>query len=467
MKYADIPSWRQWKSDSSSFLQWRSSKPYLVRIDKLIQEYHLSAPMSQKNILVELKDSLQQWAADKLDRQVGSGRLAAMQALADIVLRKLDQFDRWGSHRYDDVVCIGFRVQTGQFEVIAGEHRVKYRGYNSSDLNKLDSDNTIDIRGRTTTMINAIRAAHRQYQVSLGALATAAQEKKRLKLFMAPEFFFRGAHGAYNIEKLWDVADAMRIVTKDPAFNDWLFVLGTVVCHTVKTDGSLNPQGIVLDNFALVQKGGVAQSDGMHDFFVEKEYISHIDYKRPTGGGPGTNWQSSDRKVFVNSQQQTALPPEGSKDIGATKAAENVRERRDGCVFTMDGITFGLEVCLDHLKGRLAAAPDRAGVQIQLIPSAGASIKNPACVNGGIIFNVDGGAPAVDLQVLGGVAPARAASIGVATNPKYFPAAGKVLIFHPIPIPYPNAARPDVARLLKVQKGNLDGVSPVPPPRPA
>ena len=59
----------------------------------------------------------------------------------------------------------------------------------------------------------------------------------------------------------------------------------------------------------------------------------------------------------------------------------------------MDGILFGLELCRDHLTGRLAHSHESGRVQIQLIPSCGASIEHTsiACVEGGIIFNCDGG----------------------------------------------------------------------------
>src|SRR5262249_53704848 len=72
-------------------------------------------------------------------------------------------------------------------------------------------------------------------------------------------------------------------------------------------------------------------------------------------------------------------------------------ERVGGCILTVDGITVGVEVCLDHIarrveggpKGRLAPYADK--VQLQLIPSFGMTIKNGLfCMNGGVVFNVDG-----------------------------------------------------------------------------
>lgn len=72
-----------------------------------------------------------------------------------------------------------------------------------------------------------------------------------------------------------------------------------------------------------------------------------------------------------------------------------------GSVFNMDGITFGLEICLDHAAtpgnrnaGRLDNA---ANIQIQLIPSAGMQIGTLRTVTNGIVFNVDGSTPHVQI----------------------------------------------------------------------
>lgn len=66
-----------------------------------------------------------------------------------------------------------------------------------------------------------------------------------------------------------------------------------------------------------------------------------------------------------------------------------------GSIFTMDEITFGLEVCLDHAEEKLKKYYDKGQApggerkpQIQLIPSCGMSINAGACVTN-LVFNVD------------------------------------------------------------------------------
>jgi hypothetical protein len=63
-------------------------------------------------------------------------------------------------------------------------------------------------------------------------------------------------------------------------------------------------------------------------------------------------------------------------------------------LFEIEGITFGLELCLDHARQRLRSvrpAPGERFPQIQLVPSAGLDIEEDSVATGkdGLIFNVD------------------------------------------------------------------------------
>jgi hypothetical protein len=76
---------------------------------------------------------------------------------------------------------------------------------------------------------------------------------------------------------------------------------------------------------------------------------------------------------------------------------EQQKKNYDGLgVFSLDQLSFGVEICLDHLMQRLRKSPPskmQRRIQIQLIPSAGMDIKAQsviACRNGHV-FNCDGG----------------------------------------------------------------------------
>lgn len=175
-----------------------------------------------------------------------------------------------------------------------------------------------------------------------------------------------------------------------------------------------------IGNYALISKGGSKQvdTDEPKQFVIYKEYISSIDFLRDES----KDWDNQDERLIAihGHDDRKVLPTEGSQDLNS--AAQNIagttttyldeagkkKEHKiseinkvgygGGSVFTIDDITFGLEVCLDHAYDRVwdfynnyAHAGDPK-VQIHLIPSWGMSIGGGkiACVDEGLVFNVDG-----------------------------------------------------------------------------
>ena len=176
-----------------------------------------------------------------------------------------------------------------------------------------------------------------------------------------------------------------------------------------------------IGNYALVCKGGLKRddTDEPKQFVIYKEYISSIDFLRDIKKDWG---KSAGRLIEIHGQEdRVVLPTEGSRDLLSAK--KNIpgttttyidkdgkkKEHRiseinkvgygGGSVFTIDDITFGLEVCLDHAYNRIwefyNGSQAKAGdpkVQIHLIPSWGMSIAGGkiCCVDKGLVFNVDG-----------------------------------------------------------------------------
>jgi len=104
--------------------------------------------------------------------------------------------------------------------------------------------------------------------------------------------------------------------------------------------------------------------------------------------------------VDVRGLEAEAIPSEGSSQPGTVAQSLYKDERMGGSVFTMDGIRFGVEVCLDHLRGRLKNSDNSSQlkIQIQLIPSAGVLPKpDPTNFVAPIVFNVDGSGPNVEV----------------------------------------------------------------------
>jgi hypothetical protein len=249
--------------------------------------------------------------------------------------------------------------------------------------------------------------------------------------------FDRATKGAVLVGgKAWEVESGgeKRLICTvdtetDPGFY-WLTVYPAAPTFAQGAALLLNePIATEVTNVALIQKGWPAPHLGdksLRDALVYKEYVSPIDFIRGTG---------IDRDAFLNmwgdkhlinidgDPDRAVLPTEGSTDISganpnvkrdmskdteikrAVGSEMNVSGYGGGIVYTIDGVTFGLEVCLDHAKLRLwnfylgpnkQAAPGDPKVQVHLVPSWGMSIGGGGYGNkrvlppNGVIFNVDG-----------------------------------------------------------------------------
>jgi hypothetical protein len=325
--------------------------------------------------------------------------------------------------RYDAVLCLGYKVKT------AGP---AYSG---------KVDDWADMKQRCDDMKSAITSAYALADAEGGYNGVSTV----LKVFMAPEFFFRGQNGAYDLA----VIDGEAAIQKGPGgtrvdakpgilelmrqeidkdiYKDWLFVLGTAigatrtsrtVCSTCGSDVKYVPGGAggktvpvckrddkhrtvqeedvgaTIDNVAFVCKEREVHT-------ISKELVSRVDFVvNPSVKNlvrvqtdQGLEVLDVNRHVQPSGYNAASDVPSKFKD-----------ERMGGCIFTIDGVTFGLEVCLDHAATTDSASSGRlehaANIQVQLIPSAGMSIKELRTVPDGIVFNVDGSTPHV--QVVGG-----------------------------------------------------------------
>lgn len=315
--------------------------------------------------------------------------------------------------KYSYVTCIGYKVK------VAGSH---YSG---------EIDDAADMQARCEDLKKAIRAAH--------ALADRNGARfnsyvNMLKVFVAPEFFFRGRRGAYDHavvhggeqrsdehgrvarKKHLGIAEIMRDELDKPIYKDWLFVLGTAIAATKFTEWkctkcnakvnfvpkarstettptcSANPThrveeqtvGAYVENVGLIYKNGAFHT-------VTKELVSHIDYVDGATKG----------KVKLGSEKHDVVVDARPSGYNAATHVPTAftDERMGGCVFTIDGITVGVEVCLDHAATANSASTGRlnhcANIQLQIIPSAGMEIGSLSTIPGGVVFNVDGLTPHV------------------------------------------------------------------------
>lgn len=366
--------------------------------------------MATRNVLSELL-----LAAKACRREIGDlvypHRAATADARKEIdnLIKRIEaDLPRYNvtKQRYKNVLCFGYKTQLPDYKL-------------SSKL-----DDREDMNQKCADMKKAIQSA---YSLA-GSGGSKYNRKDMLKVFVAPEFYFRGRNGAYDhavVAGTEGIKDDGRVQPAQPGlveimaeeiglpqYNDWLFVLGTAVAaarysrfvckhagcqgkvvykkglslkqeHQAKTipQCSLDPAHTVGEQFAVGQVdnvGFIFKEGECHT--VTKELISGLDYEG--------------NKVRLDGEKLTAV---AETHLNDSKFQD---ERMGGCIFTIDGLTIGVEVCLDHdasarnpSAGRLEHA---ANIQLQLIPSYGMSIKKLRTIKGGVVFNVDGQTPHVE-----------------------------------------------------------------------
>ncbi|SHG48473.1 hypothetical protein [Massilia sp. CF038] len=243
----------------------------------------------------------------------------------------------------------------------------------------------LDIEARVAFTADAIARAY----------ADSDKDASTLKVFMGPEFLYRGAGGAYlhdlingwsgdapaefglpaPFSKPWPgLFGSLQALAAKPEYEDWLFVFGSAISASFPSARSVSGKYLLdpskpgeIYNTALVQRGGPSHRGD--NYASRKHYISGIDF---------IHWNGA-----VNQHKPGTVLP---LDAGALIPADVLGVTEGGAVFRIAGINdgagkaidFGLEICLDHLCsggnganafGRIRTAGEY--VKIQLVPSGG------------------------------------------------------------------------------------------------
>jgi hypothetical protein len=327
--------------------------------------------------------------------------------------------------RYNQAVCVGYKIKV-----------VNDAGYwgHYDDLQDM-KDHCADLKKAIQEAKKLINDNGRNYNAN----------EKILKVFAAPEFFFRGRNGAYDydvvhgVEKQTDksgvlvtqkqqgIAEIMLEEIGKPEYKDWLFVLGTavaaakiteIICMQTGCTGKVvfdldrptnktkprcskdasHPTGEKIIGAQVENVGLIIKEKEVHK--VTKELVSDIDYIA-LNANPAVNQPAIVNEVKLRGEalKVNRFGQKSQYDTASPISGKFKDERMGGCIFTIDGITIGVEVCLDHdatvdsdSSGRLSNA---GNIQLQIIPSAGMCISALRTVQGGIVFNVDGHTPHV------------------------------------------------------------------------
>ncbi|WP_058188835.1 hypothetical protein [Terracidiphilus gabretensis] len=511
-----IPKYADWQNRYKIFSQnWPiSTKVAREAISDDIRKYETEVTTAAKRIaaksMLDHVDAFEKlWKRDSIypiPKEIAELRTAAQIVSGAIV----------SGHKYDYACCIAYKVGTSKFDPTYWVQE-NINGVQWYQGRLVQYDGNLDDEADRTLRCSWMKAAINQaYSSYYAKHFNDPIDAKTLKIFMAPEFFFRGKDGAYDISFFPTIVNEMRGLTKDTKFKDWLFVLGTVIAATFTgkvylvctecrqfvewgnrqdynakgftyvgmdpsgkqtfacpglptavdsqrkacTPGSVIeiPDKAIIDNMALILKGGEDSEESFR--YVQKETVSAIDFRRQvTNRGVkrgkavtgydnmqlfNNDWSKKQgRKIEVMGRVVTALPSPGAQDVSIPNFDQRPTDSKDesksgGSLFTIDGIKFGLEICVDHTNGR--RLQPTAGVQIQLVPSAGAHIAHFVCRPGGIAFNVDGSSAEGTCNVL----------INTTGNPQNSgapdhtsggaPAGGQagteIILYEPSPIPW-------------------------------
>jgi hypothetical protein len=250
-----------------------------------------------------------------------------------------------------------------------------------------------------------------------------------LKIFVMPEFAFRGVRGAYDNNPpeidaftYFRTAIAKRVAV--PAYEGWLFVFGTIVEATNYVRGNdpgRDRAARIRENLAMALGDAWQYAESQNDTefanFLDATLRDYTNYCRAK-----PIYEVSDKSYVVAGGAADATYPEGltvekkfisnedfvlnliSRGFCGDQCAYPPIKEQDGedketafddlSIFTIKGIKFGVEVCLDHARARLRTnrLPENEVVQIHLVPSCGMQLVDASIIAGagGLVFNCDG-----------------------------------------------------------------------------
>jgi hypothetical protein len=300
---------------------------------------------------------------------------------------------------YKKIQFIAWEIHTGPIRGNAG-------AYDYAGLRFPGVDRRVDVRGQCIDIEARIAftkdAIEKAYQNS-------NPDAEVLKVFMAPEFLFRGAGGAYlndlisgwkeapndfhllpPFDKNWPgLFGGLQNYVQQERFSNWLFIFGTAVSASFNTYQAYDNkyyidiyQRCTTFNTTLVQRGGEDLENIRDSHIVSKHMLSNIDF---IDFYLGADVQSGD--TVVPADEYSLMPKDvvDSPYLGSCTFQFDTVKKPD-----QSNLIFGLEICLDHkgygiiinpVDGTLIRSPygrlknNNQYVDIQLVPSGGMSLN--------------------------------------------------------------------------------------------
>lgn len=230
--------------------------------------------------------------------------------------------------------------------------------------------------------VNVMRASVEQ------AYVVADQDPTVLKIFVAPEFFFRGIDGAYafdgkneidNCGPICIILTGLEGIVADKRFEDWFFVFGSIVAYDTLPKG--HKFEYLFYNVAPIYRGYDPLKTDSHGkmFLLPKRYTSNLDFLTPERNVKKNTIMELIHRTLPSSNHTLVNP----FDIDQAKYNDKVwfdyKDAVADAGYTMieydwmilDDITISIEICFDHYRSRALQTymADFAAGNVARIPS--------------------------------------------------------------------------------------------------
>lgn len=296
-----------------------------------------------------------------------------------------------------------------------------------------------DVQARLRIMKDAVEEAYTH----------ADPDRATLKVFLAPEFFWRGMDGAYMFQQeepgddsicgpVCQILMGLEDYIADKRFEDWLFLFGSITAYESAADRG-DPYEYLFYNFAPIYRGYDPQTSSFEGkrFIAPKRYLSTSDFITTQRHLNSSAYKelTGQQSMFLHQQQQqdksslvndtTVSNPSFTREKYDYDVWIEYRHELDRFGYTMleygwlmiDGLSVSIEICLDHQlrksltayladasTGRRTLIPSTSDqgleyvpipqyqAQLGLVSSAGMTVVTDslALTNNGILFLQDG-----------------------------------------------------------------------------
>ena len=312
--------------------------------------------------------------------------------------------------------CVG-RDAYGQ---LVGETSPLWQCYMGHD------DPVQDIRNRMQIMEEAVDRAFEE----------SDKDPETLKVFIAPEFYWRGIRGSYMFEDenaddpsicgpICLLLKGLEDMVAQQRFENWIFLMGTVIAsEELPTE---DPYDFLFYNFSPIYKGYDPATMGPKGkrFLSPKRYVSSSDFLTPVRHMNSTIAKELTGEDLPEHDQTVFNPHDYDRRRYDNSMWDKYREELNGLGYALieygwmmvDGLSVSVEICFDHqmhtalntyladiTTGRHTLIPSSSDngldyvhipeyqAQVSIVSSAGMTVVPESMVlaNKGVIFLQDG-----------------------------------------------------------------------------